>query len=33
MTLYIQNFFLATVGWNELTRGRVARAHATSLTG
>ncbi|WP_160175174.1 ATP-binding protein [Ruegeria halocynthiae] len=27
---YIQNFFLATVGWNELTRGRVARAHATS---
>ena len=27
---YIQNFFLATVGWNELTRGRVARAHANS---
>ena len=27
---YIQNFFLATVGWNELTRGRVARAHAAS---
>lgn len=27
---YIQNFFLATMGWNELTRGRVARAHATS---
>ncbi|NVO57815.1 AAA family ATPase [Rhodobacteraceae bacterium B1Z28] len=27
---YIHNFFLATVGWNELTRGRVARAHATS---
>ena len=20
---YIQNFFLATLGWNELTRGRV----------
>ncbi len=27
---YIHNFYLATVGWNELTRGRVARAHATS---
>nr|WP_321250768.1 AAA family ATPase [uncultured Ruegeria sp.] len=27
---YIQNFFLATMGWNELTRGRVARAHAAS---
>ncbi|MEL6683185.1 MAG: adenylate/guanylate cyclase domain-containing protein [Pseudomonadota bacterium] len=27
---YIQNFFLATLGWNELTRGRVARAHATA---
>ncbi len=27
---YIQNFFLATLGWNELTRGRVARAHAAS---
>lgn len=25
---YIQNFFLATLGWNELTRGRVALAHA-----
>ncbi len=24
---YIQNFFLATVGWNELTRGRVAGAN------
>nr|WP_256415887.1 adenylate/guanylate cyclase domain-containing protein [Ruegeria sp. HKCCD8929] len=27
---YIQNFFLATVGWNELTRGRVAKAHETA---
>nr|WP_302479300.1 AAA family ATPase [Ruegeria arenilitoris] len=27
---YIHNFFLATVGWNELTRGRVAQAHAAS---
>ena len=27
---YIQNFYLATIGWNELTRGRVARAHATA---
>lgn len=27
---YIHNFFLATVGWNELTRGRVARAHAAA---
>ncbi|WP_170764894.1 AAA family ATPase [Ruegeria lacuscaerulensis] len=27
---YIHNFYLATVGWNELTRGRVARAHAAS---
>ncbi|MES0826438.1 hypothetical protein [Ruegeria sp. SCP11] len=27
---YIHNFYLATVGWNELTRGRVARAQATS---
>lgn len=27
---YIQNFFLATVGWNELTRGRVARAIANA---
>ncbi|MDX8350568.1 AAA family ATPase [Cognatiyoonia sp. IB215446] len=27
---YIQNFFLATLGWNELTRGRVARAHAAA---
>lgn len=23
---YLQNFYLATVGWNELTRGRVVRA-------
>lgn len=27
---YIQNFYLATVGWNELTRGRVARAMANA---
>ncbi|MTI02089.1 hypothetical protein E1297_39410 [Roseibium sp. RKSG952] len=27
---YIQNFFLATIGWNELNRGRVAAAHANS---
>lgn len=27
---YIQNFFLATLGWNELTRGRVGKAHAAS---
>jgi len=27
---YIHNFYHATVGWNELTRGRVARAHAAS---
>ncbi|WP_341367676.1 AAA family ATPase [Yoonia sp. BS5-3] len=27
---YIQNYFLATLGWNELTRGRVAKAHAAS---
>ncbi|WP_170520134.1 ATP-binding protein [Ruegeria atlantica] len=27
---YIDNFYQATVGWNELTRGRVARAHAAS---
>ncbi|WP_082358333.1 ATP-binding protein [Shimia sp. SK013] len=27
---YLQNFYLATVGWNELTRGRVANARATA---
>ena len=27
---YIQNFHLATVGWNELTRGRVNGANATA---
>ncbi|MEO0918921.1 MAG: hypothetical protein AAFY31_18400, partial [Pseudomonadota bacterium] len=27
---YIQNFHLATVGWNELTRGRVTGANATA---
>ena len=27
---YIQNFFLATLGWNELTRGRVTEAHAAA---
>ncbi len=27
---YIQNFYHATVGWNELTRGRVANAHKAS---
>ncbi|MGD1880781.1 MAG: AAA family ATPase [Paracoccaceae bacterium] len=27
---YIQNFFLATIGWNELTRGRVAKAHSAA---
>ncbi|WP_406645581.1 AAA family ATPase [Aliisedimentitalea scapharcae] len=24
---YLKNFFVATVGWNELTRGRVTKAH------
>lgn len=27
---YLQNFFLATVGWNELTRGRVVKARETA---
>ena len=27
---YLQNFFLATVGWDEVCRGRVNRAHATA---
>ncbi|MCE8532275.1 AAA family ATPase [Ruegeria pomeroyi] len=27
---YLQNFFLATVGWNELTRGRVVGARETA---
>ena len=27
---YLQNFFLATVGWDEVCRGRVDRAHATA---
>jgi hypothetical protein len=27
---YLQNFFLATIGWNELTRGRVVRARQTA---
>jgi tetratricopeptide (TPR) repeat protein len=27
---YLRNFFLATVGWNEITRGRVAKANLTA---
>lgn len=27
---YLQNFFLATVGWDEVCRGRVDRAHAAA---
>ncbi len=27
---YLQNFYLATVGWNELTRGRVIKARETA---
>ncbi|WP_109463968.1 ATP-binding protein [Albibacillus kandeliae] len=27
---YLQNFYLATIGWNELTRGRVVRARETA---
>ena len=27
---YLQNFYLATVGWDEVCRGRVDRAHATA---